>query len=126
MCCPAPQQDELRTQARTFVAGLVGALTPRTSAYHEIWIDGELAADSQPADEVEDLYGETYLPRKFKTALAVEGDNCVDALSNDLALVALKGEDGQLAGVNVFVGGGLGRTANKPETFPAVALPWAS
>ena len=122
MCCPAPERDELRTQARSFVAGLVGALTPRTRAYHEIWIDGELAADSQPADEVEDLYGDTYLPRKFKTGLAVEGDNCVDVLSNDLALVALEGPDGRLAGVNVFVGGGLGRTANKPESFPAVAV----
>src|ERR1700694_1509010 len=33
--------------------------------------------------------------------------------------------EGSLAGVNLLVGGGLGRTANKPETFATVALPLA-
>jgi sulfite reductase (ferredoxin) len=123
MCCPAPVSDRYHAEVSAFLAELVPALTPSTGAYHEIWVDGELQTTGQPQDEVEDLYGELYLPRKFKTAIALEGDNCVDVYSNDLGLVPRRGPDGGLAGVDVLVGGGLGRTANKPETFPAVALP---
>ena len=35
----------------------------------EIWLDGEKVESS--AEEVEPIYGKTYLPRKFKIALAV-------------------------------------------------------
>jgi sulfite reductase (ferredoxin) len=127
MCCPEPwsEGDRFRGEVHTFLGSLVPALTPRTRAYHEIWIDGQLAADTQPEDEVEDLYGEQYLPRKFKTAIALEGDNCVDVYSNDLGLVAVAGPEGELAGIQILVGGGLGRTHNKPETFPAVSVPLA-
>lgn len=119
MCCPAPIADPFRTEVAAFLDRLVPALTPRTGAYHEIWIDGK-AISAVPEGEEEDLYGERYLPRKFKTAIAIEGDNCVDAYANDLALVVLRDGD-RVAGVNLLVGGGLGRTANKPDTFPAVA-----
>jgi sulfite reductase (ferredoxin) len=125
MCCPAPQHDRFHDEVSSFLSDLVPALTPVTRAYHEIWIDGALESSGQPPDEVEDLYGERYLPRKFKTAIALEDDNCVDVYSNDLGLVARRGPDGGLAGVDILVGGGLGRTANKPETFPAVARPLA-
>jgi sulfite reductase (ferredoxin) len=124
MLCPAPAGDRLRQEVLDFLGRLVPALTPSTRAYHEIWIDGEVAHDGRPPrDEVEDLYGESYLPRKFKTAIALDGDNCIDVYANDLGLVAIGDTDGGLAGFNVLVGGGLGRTANKPETFPAVAHP---
>src|SRR5260221_170337 len=69
----------------------------------------------------EPLYGEQYLPRKFKVGIAVEGDNCIDVYSDDLGLVAMRGPEGGLRGFNVLVGGGLGRTHNKPDTYPAVA-----
>lgn len=120
MCCPAPIDDPFHDQVLASVAGLVRALTPSTGAYAEIWLDGELAASNQP--ETEPLYGDQYLPRKFKTAVALEGDNCVDVYSNDLGIVAMRDRDGSLAGFNVLVGGGLGRTANKPNTWPAVGL----
>ncbi len=125
MACPAPEGGRLREEVNVFLAELVRALTPSTGAYHEIWIDGELAAGGIPEGEAEPLYGETYLPRKFKTAIAIEGDNCVDVYSNDLGLVAMRAAGGGLAGVNLLVGGGLGRTANKPDTFPTVAVPLA-
>jgi sulfite reductase beta subunit-like hemoprotein len=102
---------------------MVAELTPRTRAYHEIWLDGEVVKTSEP--EVEPLYKEQYLPRKFKTTIALEGDNCVDVYAHDLAIVAMKKADGSLRGFNVLVGGGLGRTHNKPETFVAVAKPFA-
>lgn len=125
MCCPAPVSDRFRAEVCAFLGDLVPALTPRTRAYHEVWIDGAVESLGQPEDEVEDLYGELYLPRKFKSAIALEGDNCVDVYSNDLGLVMRRGPDGGLVGVDVLVGGGLGRTANKPETFPAVGKPLA-
>ena len=125
MCCPAPVSDRFHAEVSAFLSELVPALTPTTRAYHEIWIDGVLESSGLPEGEVEDLYGEQYLPRKFKTAIALEEDNCVDVYSNDMGLVARRGADGGLAGVDVLVGGGLGRTANKPETFPAVAKPLA-
>src|SRR5258708_13228929 len=37
----------------------------------------------------------------------------------------MKRSDGTLRGFNLLVGGGLGRTHNKPETFVAVAVPLA-
>ena len=72
--------------------------------------------------DVEPLYGRSYLPRKFKTAVTVAGDNSVDLFTNDLGVVPILAED-ELAGWNIYVGGGLGRTHRKPETFPRLADP---
>ncbi len=123
MTCPAPFRDQFREAVLVILKDLVKGLTPSTRAYQEIWIDGELAASIEPEDEP--LYGETYLPRKFKTTIALEGDNCVDVYAQDLAIVARRGRRGGLEGFDVMVGGGLGRTNNKPETFAAVAVPMA-
>jgi sulfite reductase (ferredoxin) len=121
MCCPEPKSDRFHEQAHQAIAAMVAALTPRTAAYHEIWLDGQVVDSSEP--ETEPLYGDQYLPRKFKTTVALEGDNCVDVYAHDLALVAMRGEGDSVRGFNVLVGGGLGRTHNKPETFVAVARP---
>jgi sulfite reductase (ferredoxin) len=123
MCCPEPIADQFHVAVDQSIAAMVTALTPKTRAYHEIWLDGEVVETSEP--EVEPLYREQYLPRKFKTTVALEGDNCVDVYAHDLAIVAMKSHDGTLRGFNVLVGGGLGRTHNKPETFVAVAQPLA-
>jgi sulfite reductase (ferredoxin) len=122
MCCPAPWNDRLHRDIHQTLRDLVTGLTPTTRAYSEIWLDGDLAASNEP-DPPDTLYGEQYLPRKFKTAIAIEGDNCVDIYANDLGLIAHAGEDGTLAGFDLLVGGGMGRTANKPNTWPAVAQP---
>ncbi len=123
MTCPAPIRDAFRADVLAVLQDLVRALTPATRAYHEIWIDGELAASSEP--EVEPLYGDIYLPRKFKTAIALQGDNCVDVYANDLGIVAIRKATGGLDGFMVMVGGSMGRTNNKPDTFAAVAVPLA-
>jgi sulfite reductase (ferredoxin) len=124
MSCPAPWSDRLHREISRTLAALVTGLTPTTRAYCEIWLDGELAASNQP-DPSDTLYGERYLPRKFKTAIATLGDNCVDIYANDLGLVAHANDDGELTGFDLLAGGGLGRTANKPNTWPAVAQPLA-
>jgi sulfite reductase (ferredoxin) len=123
MCCPEPLVDAFHAQVHRYIAALVAELTPRTKAYHEIWLDGEVVDTSEP--ELEPLYHGRYLPRKFKTTVALEGDNCVDVYAHDLAVVAMRGEGGALRGFNVLVGGGLGRTHNKPQTFVAIAQPLA-
>ena len=71
----------------------------------------------------EPLYGDTYLPRKFKVAVTVPGDNSVDLLTQDIGLVAFTDPSGDLRGCNVYVGGGMGRTHNKEETFARIADP---
>ena len=121
MCCPEPKADRFHEQVQHSIAAIVAALTPRTRAYHEIWLDGEVVDSSEP--EIEPLYGEQYLPRKFKSTVALEGDNCVDIYAHDLALVAMRGPRDEVRGFNVLVGGGLGRTHHKPETFVAIAQP---
>ena len=93
-------------------------LTPQTAAYHEIWLDGKLVEGGEK--EEEPLYGKTYLPRKFKTAIAIPPRNDSDVLSNDLGFIAII-ENGQLSGYNVTVGGGMAYTFGNNNTYPRVA-----
>jgi sulfite reductase (NADPH) hemoprotein beta-component len=92
-------------------------LLPKTRAYHEIWLDGEKLAGTP---EVEPVYGPSYLPRKFKVAIAVPPSNDVDVYAHDLGFIAIV-EDGRLVGFNLTVGGGLGATHGDPKTFPRLA-----
>jgi len=89
-------------------------LLARTDAFREIFLDeppAETTADEEP------LYGRTYLPRKFKIAIAVPPQNDVDAYAHDLGLIAIV-ENGRIAGYDVLVGGGMGMTHKVPATFP--------
>lgn len=123
MSTPAPVRDGLHARLEADARMLSEKLLPRSNAHREIFVDGE-ALDDAPA-EPEPLYGATYLPRKFKIALAHAGDNTVDALANDLALIALDDSaDGQ-GGYLLAAGGGLGMTHNKPRTYPRLATPLA-
>jgi sulfite reductase beta subunit-like hemoprotein len=70
----------------------------------------------------EPLYGKTYLPRKFKTGLALPEDNCIDIYAQDLGLLAIV-EEGHIVGYNVLVGGGMGMTHGNANTFPHLARP---
>lgn len=123
LMCPAPRADGLHDELRPFLLRLVEALGARTGAYHEIWLDGEPVSMGERENE-EPLYGDTYLPRKFKLAMAIEGDNCVDVYANDLGIVAHH-DDGCLTGFSILVGGGMGRTVAKADTYPRLADPLA-
>src|SRR6266853_278581 len=122
--------DELADRYANGSLRVTTHLLPRTGAYHEIWVDGEkVTPEEEPPDP---LYGERYLPRKFKLGVAIPEDNTIDVLTNDLAIVALfEGDPGEpqgeqrLAGYNFFLGGGHGMTHNKPETYPRLATPVA-
>jgi len=90
-------------------------LLPKTTAYHEIWLNQTKLIDGQ-LDE-EPIYGKTYLPRKFKIAIAVPPYNDTDIFSNDIGLIAV-GKGDKLEGFNVSIGGGLGMTFTEPGTYP--------
>jgi len=116
--CPAPVAGGLRAAVLQVARQLSDHLLPRTQAYHEIWLDAEQVAGGPP--EVDPIYGTRYLPRKFKVAFAFPEDNCCDVHSNDLGFLAVTQGD-RLAGFNVLVGGGMGRTHGKTDTYPRLA-----
>ena len=113
-----PFESELHSQALEVAQNIHDHLTPRTSSYAEIWLDGEKTSIGE--QEVEPIYGKTYLPRKFKIAVALPPRNDVDVFSNCLGFVGIP--DGKkISGYNVLVGGGLGMTHGKTATFPRLA-----
>jgi sulfite reductase (ferredoxin) len=127
MACPAPHHhDATHAELQATAARLAAHLAPKTSAYHEIWLNGKplsLAGKNGHGDgEHEPMYGKVYLPRKFKTGLALPDDNCIDLFAQDLGLLAVV-EDHAIAGYNVLVGGGMGMTHNNANTFPYLARP---
>ncbi|MBT8098883.1 MAG: sulfite reductase, partial [Gammaproteobacteria bacterium] len=117
----APTHHDLSEIHRAVAANakkLSDHLTPATSAYHEIWLDGEKLPTGET--DVEPIYGDTYLPRKFKSAFVVPPQNDVDVYSQDLGFIAIV-ENGKLIGYNVTVGGGMGMTHGETDTYPRLA-----
>ena len=122
---PAPIRDTAHRRLEADARRLSTHLLPRTRGYHEIWIEGApWREDASAAEEPDPLYGDRYLPRKFKAGLAIPEDNTIDVLTNDLAIVALFDGD-HLAGYNFLLGGGHGMTHNNPQTYPRLATPVA-
>jgi len=90
---PVPLRDVVHQRLEADARALSTYLLPKTGAYHEIWVDGEKVTPE--AEGTDPLYGERYLPRKFKIGLAIPEDNTIDVLTNDLGIVALfEGEKG--------------------------------
>ena len=48
-----------------------------------------------------------------QVAITVPGDNSVDILTNDVGIVVMSDEGGEVHGYNLLVGGGMGRTARR-------------
>jgi sulfite reductase (ferredoxin) len=127
-CCPAPFESEQRRDLQPIVQFLSRSLKPKSTAYYEIWIDGEPAISAEPVDsgaEVEPLYGATYLPRKFKIGFAFPGDNTTDIYSNDIGVVPNYAE-GLLKGFTILAGGGMGQSAGVKASHPRLADPICS
>ncbi|MEM6425308.1 MAG: sulfite reductase, ferredoxin dependent [Cyanobacteria bacterium P01_H01_bin.119] len=126
--------------AQQYADNIADLLSPQTEAYYEIWLDGEKAITAEEAPEVvaarqrnsngtlihkgeEPIYGTYYMPRKFKCAVTVPGDNSIDIYTQDVTLVVMLDENSELQGFNVLAGGGMGRTHNKEDTFARMADP---
>jgi sulfite reductase (ferredoxin) len=125
--CPAPIHDSIHATLEEACFTLAKELAPKTESYWDIWLDGEKIENypflPTPA-QGEPLYGETYMPRKFKIAIGQPEDNCMDMLCNDLAFQALfNGQE--LHGYNIAIGGGLGMNHTNPKTYPYLAKPVA-
>ncbi len=122
-CDTTPIRTPQRIELMPLVRRLRDAVKPRTGAYAEIWLDGEKAASLHT--EEEPLYGDTYLPRKFKIAFTYEGENLIDIYSNDLGFVPHV-EGGALVGFTVLAGGGMGQSNGVKGSHPRMADPVCS
>ncbi len=146
MCCPAPHDDPVHRELQDLTDRLAAHFKPRTTGYYEIWLrddatgeeqligqDGKVAesnghptaswtlpAGPHAVDPAEPIYGPVYLPRKFKIAVGLANDNCVDLYANDIGLMAIT-EGPKIIGYNVLVGGSMGCTPANKNTFPAIA-----
>jgi sulfite reductase (ferredoxin) len=143
MAPAAPFEKGGYPAARALADQIADLLSPQAAegSYLDLWVDGDLSYRIRPSTPVrrarqrqqeggvysgtpeEPLYGATYLPRKFKVAVTVPGDNSVDLLTQDVGLVLFTDPSGRAQGCNVYVGGGMGRTHNKEETFARTADP---
>jgi sulfite reductase (NADPH) hemoprotein beta-component len=118
MSHPNPAESPLHAEIGELARRISEHLLPSTTAYHEIWLDQKLVADSKK--DVEPLYGDRYLPRKFKIAIVILPYNDSDVFSQDLGFIAIV-ENNRIVGYNVAVGGGFGSTFGMPETYPRLA-----
>ena len=118
MSHPNPAESELHAEVYETARRISEHLLPSTTAYHEIWLDQKLIADSKK--DVEPIYGERYLPRKFKITVAIPPYNDSDVFSQDLGFIAIV-ENNRIIGYNVAVGGGMGSTFGIPEAYPRLA-----
>ena len=115
MANPLYEQSKVHREVYEWSKKISEHLLPNTHAYHEIWLDGEKVETTE-----EPIYGKTYLPRKFKMAIAIPPNNDVDIYANDIGLVAIVNGE-QLEGFNILVGGGMGSSHNDPDTYPRAA-----
>mmetsp|Transcript_95432 Transcript_95432/g.274885 ORF Transcript_95432/g.274885 Transcript_95432/m.274885 type:complete len:631 (+) Transcript_95432:59-1951(+) len=145
MMTPAPFKTPEYEYAREYSKVFAHLFRPMTPAFTELWLDGEKVATAElwgkevahhNIDEVmkhdngrgiilphpvEPIYGDRYLPRKFKIGVTVPGDNSLDIYTNDIGVIVITNDAGELEGFNVMVGGGMGRTHNKENTFARAA-----
>lgn len=145
MTTPAPFKNQAYAVANEWSKVFAQLFRPLTPAIKDIWMDGQPEPEVKWAkdvaqynidevmkydsgrgiivnDNVEPIYGDRYLPRKFKIGVTVPGDNSLDIYTNDIGVVVVLNEQtGEHEGFNIMVGGGMGRTHNKANTFARVA-----
>tara|TARA_Y100001960_G_scaffold331983_1_gene430902 strand:- start:2514 stop:4214 length:1701 start_codon:yes stop_codon:yes gene_type:complete len=114
----APIKDIIHEKLRKDAEKISSNFVPKSTSYGQIWINGE----KYEYKKKEPLYGKCYLPRKFKIGITIPEDNSVDVLTNDIAIFLIH-KNSKVLGYNIAIGGGLGMTHNKPETFPYLAKP---
>ncbi|WP_331828389.1 assimilatory sulfite reductase (NADPH) hemoprotein subunit [Candidatus Blochmannia sp. SNP] len=118
ICTANPMESTLHYQVWELAKNISEHLLPKSRAYAEIWLDGKKteSTDSEP------ILSATYLPRKFKIAIAIPPMNDVDVHANDLSFIAIKSNNTEkIIGFNVLVGGGLAMTYGDMTTYPRKA-----
>lgn len=117
LCTPNPIESKLHYSSWQWAKKISEHLLPKTRAYAEIWLDKKKIETT----DYEPILGQTYLPRKFKTALVIPPYNDVDIHANDMSFVAIANSKSKLIGFNVLVGGGLSIEHGNKSTFPRLA-----
>ena len=117
-CTSHPKDSPLHQQVFKYADTITEMLMPKTRAYYEVWLDEEKLIDKK--DEEDPLYGQSYMPRKFKIGIGIPPNNDVDVFTNDLGLVAIV-ENDELKGFNIAIGGGLSTTHGYAETYARLA-----
>jgi sulfite reductase beta subunit-like hemoprotein len=116
----APIKDAAHRDAQRLAKAISLTFLAKTTAYAEIWLNGERLEHDLPAEE--SIYGNQYLPRKFKIGIAIPPRNDVDIYSHDLGFIA-DVVGGEVKGYTVTVGGGFGMSHGKIDTYPVLAKP---
>ena len=139
MAPAAPIKDHARADAQILSEELSQRFLWRSAAYADIWLDGEkidldwaqlevnpevraktIAKDENAAEDP--IYGQLYLPRKFKIGIAIQPQNDVDVFSQDLGFVPHL-VNGEVEGYTITVGGGFGMSHGQLNTRPFLAQP---
>lgn len=122
----APLDDPAHRDAQVLAAELSDRFLAKSTAYAQIWLNGEkfeLDAEGRRVEPVDEpIYGRHYLPRKFKIGIVVPPRNDVDVYSQDIGFIA-HAPDGEVAGYSIVVGGGFGMTHGQQATYPVLAKP---
>jgi sulfite reductase beta subunit-like hemoprotein len=123
MAPAAPRKTPAHADAHALAQQISQTFLARSSAFVDIWINGEKLSQ-EPADLPEEpIYGRHYLPRKFKIGIVIPPRNDVDIFTQDLGFIAHLGNDGRIEGYTVTVGGGFGMSHGKLDTYPVLAKP---
>lgn len=118
LCSSHPMQSPLHAEIYEYAKEIATRMLPTTNAYYEIWLDEEKLIDKEL--EVDPLYQNRYMPRKFKVGIAIPPNNDIDVLANDLALIAII-ENDELKGFNIAIGGGMSATHGNPDHYARLA-----
>jgi len=96
MGCPAPYKHPIYQQVQELVDRSGQYFTPRTPAYHELWIQDSgtgnanwQAGGRRMRTRSNRFTARRTLPRKFKMAVGFASDNCVDIYTHDLGFLAV-------------------------------------
>ena len=127
-----PRYEHISADLLSLARRVSDHFLPATTSYYDIWLndekatahdDGTITFDGAvESDAEEPLYGKSFLPRKFKIAIATDFDNHVDVYANDAGVIAVT-KDGKLEGFEIVAGGGLGHTHKQPKTYARLATP---
>jgi sulfite reductase (NADPH) hemoprotein beta-component len=112
-----PAHSPIHAQVHAYADKISELLKPKTKAYYEIWLEDE---EIDKSEEIDPLYQDRYLPRKFKIGIAIPPNNDSDVLTNDIGLIAIV-ENGELQGFNIAIGGGLSFTHGNKDTYSRLA-----
>ena len=116
VCGANPKLSAVHQRVTELARATSDRLIPKTGAYREIWHEESAA----PRNDEEPVYGELYLPRKFKVGYAIPPSNDIDVYGQDVGFIALV-ENNELQGFNVCVGGGMGQLDNREDSYPRLA-----